>query len=239
MPSCPSVNQLSISLLTLCSATLSLSVWLIPTVQIYISKHNRDMAYSVDRPMLAQLLSCVCPAVSHRKISRDTWRCCHLASAKPRGEVSHSTKGKRETLELTWLLSTPDIVFINGGQKALTLPHTRKRNRMRICSVKYYIIMPCRSDMSVALLLIYLGMPNWPYWMDWLLSVIWLIRIKYSFFIRGIIKFSVYTISCIHSFIQSQRADNSVFSATAIRGLMLPYIKMISCWISNVGNREH
>lgn len=31
---------------------------------------------------------------------------------------------ERETLETAWLFSTPSTLFINGGQNALTLPHT-------------------------------------------------------------------------------------------------------------------
>lgn len=66
---------------------------------------------------------------------------------------------ERETLELTWLLST-NIVFINGGQNALALPHTiigKRTGCLFAALVKHYIIMMCRSETSVALLL-YLGM---------------------------------------------------------------------------------
>lgn len=40
--------------------------------------------------------SCVCPAASHGKINRDTWCWYHLASSRPRWEVSFRTKGERK-----------------------------------------------------------------------------------------------------------------------------------------------
>lgn len=44
---------------------------------------------------------------------------------------------EKETLELTWSLCTPNIVFINGGQSAVifTTDHPGKMNPVQICMV--------------------------------------------------------------------------------------------------------
>lgn len=98
----------------------------------------RDMVYSGQTyacTLACSLLSCVCPAVSHRKISRDTWCWCHLASAKPRGEVSHGTKGKGD-IRADLVTQHQHCVYQRRTKCAdLTTHHNRKMNRMPICSI--------------------------------------------------------------------------------------------------------
>lgn len=93
----------------------------------------------VDRPMIGLLHAPSSP------VSAPLFLFGRLAKTPDAGAIwpQRSQEGRcltapkeRETSDLTWLLSTPNIVFINEGQNALTLPDTviSKTSRMHICS---------------------------------------------------------------------------------------------------------